>query len=541
MRPTMSYRAYRKKMSRRSKSLCNKPLAKEQMNSTLVKSIGRTNPYALAEALDLYPGRPFRWEQWRWDKVARSGLFAEVEKRVTKIEEANVSNVGQPGKVRLDILAREAPCRTLDYGVTKSLYTGGWEGELAFEHRNVLGGGEVAGVVVRRGAHDPEPSVNIQIRDSKLGCAKGYSVDLFNEYIGDGGPGFVDTATSAARGIKKRWWNKKDTDKLNVNDYSTETNISTMDEISSENDELAAIDDSLLISSSTPTTSVGNSSALFARRGGKVRFEKPLEGYGVSNSAATASLERTSTTDGIAEIIGSASMDVGPFIVDNLPLDARHSLMTTVTCGSRFVGTAAGRASTAIRPSPGKKTMFWRRGGSSDDGATSFSAAVPPGSGAVRPFSSATVVAREIFPLTHSIPGRSSVDLALRHSLTVSTASLPRHEAKAIGNAAAVRGYADGCNGPLSAAITGTAEVRVPITLRARKKTFDPTVVIFGDWMVGRPAKEGGIYDRNLKRHSVGAGLRNTLQGIPIKYDVSYSGDGKISASFGIGHDFDIL
>mmetsp|Transcript_5607 Transcript_5607/g.11687 ORF Transcript_5607/g.11687 Transcript_5607/m.11687 type:complete len:157 (+) Transcript_5607:921-1391(+) len=124
MRPTMSYRAYRKKMSRRSKSLCNKPLAKEQMNSTLVKSIGRTNPYALAEALDLYPGRPFRWEQWRWDKVARSGLFAEVEKRVTKIEEANVSNVGQPGKVRLDILAREAPCRTLDYGVTKSLYTG---------------------------------------------------------------------------------------------------------------------------------------------------------------------------------------------------------------------------------------------------------------------------------------------------------------------------------------------------------------------------------------------------------------------------------
>jgi hypothetical protein len=43
-----------------------------------------------------------------------------------------------------------------------------------------------------------------------------------------------------------------------------------------------------------------------------------------------------------------------------------------------------------------------------------------------------------------------------------------------------------------------------------------------------------------VTKTSVGIGLRKGIQGIPIKYDLSYTRDGKIRAFFGLGRDFDV-
>jgi len=536
---TMAYRAYRKKMSR-NRSLKDKALPRSEMNSTLVRAEGRTSPRAVAEAMGLRPGEPFRWEQWRWEKVRRSGLFEDVEKRVVKPLGAEGED---GGAVRVDLLAREAPCRTLDYGVTKSLYTGGWEGEMSFEHRNVLGGGERAGVVVRRGARDPEPSISVRISDQKLGCRRGYSVDLFNEYIGDGvGRGAADAVPDkqgrgAGRyaGAARRWWKGKATPA----DAGPEDGAAPGDlpPASAAAATTEAPPSAAEATTASPTT-------LLARRGATVRLDGPLDGL-VPDSAASASLERTSTTDGIAETIGSTSVDVGPFVSD-LPFDVRHSLRANVACGTRF--RAATTKATAglwnFGGSGGRllNLLPWR--GGSEDGAASDAPPFPdetsPPRPTLLPFSSATLDMREVLPLTEGAGRRPPAVLALRNVLTVSSKSLPRHEANAIGNAASVRGYGSGCNGPLSAALTGTAEVRMPVAATVRGKVLEPTVVLFGDYMYGAPAAEGGIRDCRFGRVSVGAGLRSSLQGIPIKYDVSYSGEGKISASFGIGHDFDV-
>ena len=50
----------------------------------------------------------------------------------------------------------------------------------------------------------------------------------------------------------------------------------------------------------------------------------------------------------------------------------------------------------------------------------------------------------------------------------------------------------------------------------------------------------GGLEKRQFRKSSVGVGVRKSIQGIPVKYDVCFTRDGKIGAFFGLGSDFDV-
>lgn len=435
----VTYRQYREK-HRRRQTLGHEKITKADLNTTFVQTTGRTDPQRLATALKLHPGRPFCWDGRRWQAIAGSGIFGRILKASPEPT--------RDGAVQLHILATEAPPRNLEYGITKSLYTGAWEGEVDFEHNNLFGGGESVGLVVRRGAKDAEPSIKLQYSDDKFGLEKGYDVEVFSDFIGE-------------------------------------------------------TDDQLLDESNDPKLAKQQDGGdLLDRRGASVRFRNPFDPKFIRHSSASACLERTSTLSGHREAVASASVGVGPFTKD-LPLDARSNILAKITTGTRVA-----EASKA-----------------EDTSGTGYR---------VKPYSTATATTRQVFPLAEG-PAKRSILLALQHSLTASTFNLPRHEANALGHGATLRGYSTNANGAISTSLAGTTEIRIPVNLPTDKFRQDASIVIFGDWLFAKNKPNSPLF----RKSSIGVGLRKTLQGIPVKYDVSYTGDGKVGASFGLGRDFD--
>jgi len=244
--------------------------------------------------------------------------------------------------------------------------------------------------------------------------------------------------------------------------------------------------------------------ALLCRQGFKFSLRGPISSNIVRRSSASALLERTSTRKGVHESIGSATLSAGPFVQD-LPLGARTTFATSVTSGAR-VG--------------GKRLL---------------------------PYSSASITTRQIFPLfTEGIATTSEqAKLALQHTLMGATHHLPRHEANAAGLSARVRGYSGSANGPIDSSIVGSAEIRIPITIPIRKEKLvqDGSIVFFGDWMFATrqtPGKYGFSSDEIFGNSSIGIGLRKSVQGIPLKYDISLTKDGRVGAFASLGGDWDI-
>jgi hypothetical protein len=128
--------------------------------------------------------------------------------------------------------------------------------------------------------------------------------------------------------------------------------------------------------------------------------------------------------------------------------------------------------------------------------------------------------------------GNRPLTLALRHSATLSSAHLPRHEAKAQGVANNIRGAV--VNGRVASAIRGTTELRIPIDL-PRIRQQDTSIVLFGDWLFA--TKDASF--TFCRKSSVGIGIRKNLQGLPLHCNFCYAGDGKIKTLFGLGRDFD--
>ena len=269
---------------------------KMDVNRTLVPTEpGKTKPRRIAQVLGLQPGEPFRWQPDRWARVSSSGLFRQIVRATPETM--------RDGSVQLHIVATEAPARHLEYGLGKSLYTGSWEGELEFEHGNVLGGGETFGVSVRRGTRDAQPSVKVSFRDEKFGLEKGYQVDVFSDYIGD----------------KSEGSDGEDTD-------STKPPVYDRD-------------------------------ALLGRRGASFRLRNPISPAVIRNSVVTASVERTSTESGLHENIGSTSLGLGPF-VRILPYDARSSVDAQLTLGSRLADVVAPLEDDSLDSAPAGVSRF---------------------------------------------------------------------------------------------------------------------------------------------------------------------------------------
>jgi hypothetical protein len=346
------------------------------------------------------------------------------------------------GTVVLQVFATEPPPRHLEYGLAKSLYTGTWEGEVDFEHQNLFGGGETLGLMVRRGTKDAAPSVRLRYSDEHFGLEGGYDFEVFTDFLGDDGGGESNEDSAAPH------------------EYDQDS--------------------------------------LLSRKGTTFRLRNPISPKMIKNSLASASLERTSTRTGLHESIGSASLTLGPFR-KLLPMDARSSISTTVTGGSRI--------------------------GEKEDSETSSLLDVT-----ILPYSSVSATARQVLPLTTQQEGRKPFTLALQHTIATSTFNLPRHEARAMGIGAQIRGASP--DGSASSSLKGTAEVRVPITV---PKLGNGSIVLFGDWFYVQKDHNSPFYAKS----SIGVGFRKNVQGLPLKYDICYSSEGKIKSMFGLGPDFD--
>jgi len=446
------------------------PLKKESsdLKTMYVPTAGRTKPSRIARALGLRPGQPFCWDEQRWQQVAQSGLFARI------LDAAPQSVPGRDGDddgVQLRILATEAPFRHLEYGVGKSLYTGGWEGELDFEHANLLGGGETLGVSVRQGPKDTEPSIRLKFSDGRLALVGGYDVQAFSEFIGDRG---VEETDGGAESSTK----------------------SKTGAAASPNKQRKSL----------PTSY--DTDVLMNRRGVSLHVKNPIDPRTIRHSVASLSLERTATQSGLGESIGSSTVEVGPFLRE-LPLGARSNFEVGFTAGARLASDDNSNASkfpsTSTNPSH------------------------------IKPYASVSGTTRQLFPLQRGSSKQSRpLVLALRHRATASTPSVPRHVAKAIGTSSNIRGTSP--NGRVSSALSGTAELRVPIQLPARLQTpQDMSVVVFGDWLLATKDAASPFY----RKSCVGLGLRKSVQGIPVQYDVTYSRTtGKVKGMFGLGRDF---
>lgn len=457
---------------------------KESLNSTLIEAKGRTNPNTISKRLGLIPGKHFKWDSAKWSTIANSGIF-------TRIFRASPVRL-QDGSVQLQVVAQESPPRNLEYGIQKSLYTGNWEGELDFKHENILGGGESLGLSVRRGAKDPQPSVRIQFTDDKFGREGGYSAQIFNEYM------------TMAPSKKKVKVTKDDVD--NIEGEGEGESYLKGEEEENDMDEMLT---QPVISSETY-----HDDEIQSRKGIRFNLRTPISTKLMQRSSASTSLERTSTRTGRHETITSGTIGFGP-VIRNLPLGAKTSVSSSVTSGTRI-------------------------GGTNDNSSWTLS-----------PYSSQVSKMRQIFPIfsqSLSLRDGEEVKLALETTCMSSTRHLPRHEANAAGLAASVRGYSSSSNGPLSGSLYGSAEVRIPVTIPFQKDKLnqDGKVVLFGDWMVGIKKREGlstisPMDESNIvKRSSVGIGLRKSIQGIPLKYDVSLNKDGKLGAFVSLGQDWNI-
>jgi len=279
----LTFRQYKERHAKR-RTIGHRSISKENANTTFVQTDGKTRSGRIAHALKLKPGTPFQWDPSRWSVIAGSGVFG-------RILQASPKRM-QDGSVQLQILATESPPRHLEYGVSKSLYTGAWEGEIDFQHENLLGGGETLGLMVRRGTKDPEPSVHISFSDDKFGMPGGYEVEAFRDYIGD-----KSDSTNDIRGNK-------------------------------------AGDENVLKGKQSDANS------LLDRRGIKFTYRNPISQGKISHSQASTSLERTATQSGIREAIGSGTLALGPFR-QQLPMDARSSFDGSFTTGLRIPETAA--------------------------------------------------------------------------------------------------------------------------------------------------------------------------------------------------------
>jgi len=476
-----------------------------ELNTTFVETATRTRgSEKWYRGMGLIPGEAFRWSEERWRRcMVRSGIF----RRILRAEPVTLED----GTVQLQVIAEESPARSLEYGVASSLYTGAWEGEMDFQHGNLLGAGENIGITVSRGTKDPEPSIRIHYQDDQFGAAGGYQITLFNDYIGD------DESSSSSSLDKSQTSSKRDGDEP------------------------------------------------LLRRGATLEF--PHLQY-FKTSKAKMGLERVTTSKGHGEKILTGTFDVGPYVRhynDDDDSGSRTSWKMTLDAGGRRSNDAA--AGFAIDDE--ERLSFG--GGGGGGGVVSLPL-----------FANLVATARHVFPFASSDTTSSLPSLALEHKAGAGV-NLPRHLAKAVGVAARVRGYKVGSNGPLRSFLGGTAEVRLPVRedwfgLRRLSMMGEVSVCVFGDWLyadgvVGQ--RVGGSGVRGLKRGggdgmregklgsdgegederergyilgsggmfrkgSVGVGLRASIQGIPVKYDLCVTQEGKIGSFFGIGKDFDV-
>ncbi len=575
-----TYRQYRDQhVRRRTFGWQDQLRDRRNLNVTYVPTgtSGHVRPSKIAQALRMIPGQPFQWDPVKWELVQQSGLFRKVlqitPRAVAGDDPSSSSGNRDNHAVQLHIVATEAPTKHLEYGVGKNLYHSGWEGELDFEHANILGGGETLGINVRRGTTDVQPSMRCRYSTGRLQETGGYDIEAFSEYIGGGGT--------------------EKTKPREQNDVATATQSDDGDYVTKQT----------AASGLTPANS--HLDALFLdRRGATIRIKNPIDPNTIRNSVFSTSMERTLSSSGTYETIGSTTIEVGPFLKE-LPMNARSNFDLSITTGARF---GSNRPTLTASSTVGENNENYETNSPIDDNvkSTAASLSLSSSSNSIIPYATMSATTRQLFPLLSgtrttrnrsrrgrsiattasnpisnsnnlSVSGGSTIDpfgspqqqqlatvnnngneigrpliLALKHTVIVSTNSIPQHVGKAIATSTNVRGNTIP-DQTLTTALRGTTELRVPLHLPSfipneKMQQFfqqDANMVVYSDWLLS--LKDNNRHDSTTSEDSnsifrrkscVGIGLRKNIQGIPLQCDVTYSNEGKLKAMFGLGRDF---
>ena len=440
-----------------------------------------------------------------------------------------------------------------------------------FEHANILGGGETLGINVRRGTTDVHPSMRCRFSTGRLQETGGYDIEAFSEYIG---------------GTEKRKPREQ-------NDVATAATTRS-DDGDDESKQTVA--------SGVTTPANSNLDAQFLdRRGATIRIKNPIDPNTIRNSVFSTSMERTLSSSGTYETIGSTTIEVGPFLKE-LPMNARSNFDLSITTGARF-GSKRPKLTSSSKVSEDDENYETNSLIDNDNVMSSASSlTLSSSSNGVTPYATMSATTRQLFPLLSgrnrsrrdrsiattasspisnrnnlSISGGSTVSpfdlpqppqlatannngigrpliLALKHTVIVSSNSIPQHVGKAIATSTNVRGNTVP-DQSLTTALRGTTELRVPLHLPSfipneKMQQFfqqDANMVVYSDWLLSlndnnrndSTTSEGNDSNSMFRRKScIGIGLRKTIQGIPLQYDVTYSNEGKLKAMFGLGRDF---
>jgi len=488
---------------------------------------GKTNPNVIQKALGFVPGAPFQWKEREWREMSSSNNA--VFSSILHAEPHRLDD----GSVQFRIIAQERKAGNFAYGVSKSLMkvqdeqssnpASSLEGELSFDYGNVFGGGETVSVSVRRAAKDPEASYRFSYRDEEF-CTSangkhGWSIEGFNQYIGKG-------------------------DNLILRPHTIQKLPKPNGAASGESIAKAVVEGTAAAAAPDEMTSLNLDSQVI-RKGASFMIKNPLASFGIQRSATELSAERLVSTSGKSENVVSGIIGLGPF-VSYLPRDGRHSIQFALGVGSRIGGVLWGK------PISPPDTL---------DTSNSLGSRVKipfQVSGSI-PFSHASATVREVFPFatSSSFASDRSITLALRHTVSACTDTIPL--TKAIANAAAhkVRGYGSSSRRHSEeesqesifqgyrTMVMGTTEIRIPVTLPTDRFLQDASVVVFGDWLFAKELNDSGNINKwylpsLTRKSSVGIGIRKSVQGFPLQYDISLTEDGKIGAFLNFGRDFDV-
>ncbi|KAL7553343.1 hypothetical protein ACHAWF_016627 [Thalassiosira exigua] len=502
---------------------------------------GRTRPSKIARMVKLVPGSHFCIFPDRWSRLASfpgSALFgisgstqrgkSEIFSTIHAIRPVPTSLEGDT--VELEIIASEnKPYVSLEYGVTKSLYTDQWEGELDLKHGNVFGGGEVATLTARKGRmgmRKKDPQSNnwdegvmggplnwkASIKDDCLGGSDaGYDFEVYRDHVGVGGNEVVKPIDDGD-GPPDEIMISKQRGQVNKEGQPLRTGASMKLRLPQMKN------------------------PLFVPRVISARFER-VDPFGKSDHA---------------QCMASASTDFGT-----------HQQNWEIS--SRYVRSAISATATA-----GTK---WNAGKSDSSSVN----------GRSLPYATGTIVSEQILPLNRETGHLPPAHIAVRHAVSASTRHLPRHDAISLGLSSRIRGYKSnhqqsnksqnskkrpeeneqnmfhslkqllqGGNGDqfqqpiaLSKTISGTVEVRIPFErfpMQDKQGSLGRgTFVMFGDWSMAQaqpPFEEEPNLRGLFRNSSIGVGLRKAVQGLPLKVDACITEHGTKGVFFGIGRDF---
>ena len=503
---------------------------------------GRTRPSKVAQMLNLVPGSHFCILPDLWSRLVASpgsvtigGGGKHQQSPIFSAIHALRPLPTAEDSVELEIVATEnKPYTSLEYGITKALYSDQWEGELDLKHANLLGGGEVATMNVRKGKSRQQKndsgrknwkhlffsgpiSWRMSVKDDSLGSSHaGYDIEVFRDHVGVSGKvgdGKGDTDEFKGRG-------EVEINQSKVNVYSNEEDCPL-------------------------------------RNGVKMKLRLPQSNHPFAlPKAVSARFESVDpfTTNDCAQCMTSMSADFGyqkTWKVSTRPV--RSTVSATATAGRK-----------------------WNTGGKPEE----FDDSRP------LPYATGTITSQQIMPLSSEGESIPPMDLEIRHVASASSRHLPRHEAVILGLSSRIRGYKynyqrspmkyqqqetnddeeksllrslkklvqgkgiEQYRPPiaLSKAISGTIEVRIPFErLVSSSIVGRGNVVLFGDWcfsqaqplpsLVSQSPGDGGFSAESFRHSSLGIGLRKVVQGIPLKLDACLTEHGTKGLFFGIGHN----